>query len=258
MKPVSYVVQRAWLLVVVVIGWQLLSWAGVLSALVLPSPLTVLRGLAGLLVDGQLPRHIGVSVLRVFEGFLLAAVAGIVIGSAIGLWSFADRSLDWIIQVLKPIPPIGWFPLAILWFGIGEVSKVYIIFLGAFFPILINVVDGIRQTDGRFVELARVYEVGWWTFLRKVVIPGAIPSTLTGLRVGLGLAWTCVVAAELIAAEAGVGYLIVDARQTFRPDVVIVGMLTIGVIGTLMDLALRRVEARLVYWKRPFTGAQFA
>jgi sulfonate transport system permease protein len=252
MSAVRFIAYRVWVPLALIVAWQALSRLGWISPLVLPSPLRVAEGFATLIGDGELLRHVIVSVVRVLEGFALAAVAGVAVGVAIGLWSFVDRSLDWLLQILRPIPPIGWFPLAILWFGIGEVSKVYIIFLGAFFPILVNVVEGIRQTEHRYVELARVFEVGWWRFLRQVVLPGALPSTLTGLRVGLGLAWTCVVAAELIAAEAGVGYLIVDARQTFRPDIVIVGMITIGLLGTGMDFLLRRLETRLVRWRQPF------
>ena len=246
---------RAWLPVSLVLIWYPMSASGLVTPLLLPNPVDVATSAFSLSWSGELFRHICVSLLRVFEGFLLAAVLGILIGSAIGLWATFDKTVDWLLQTLKPIPPIGWFPLAVLWFGIGEVSKVFIIFLGAFFPILINVIDGIRQADHRYIELAKVYEIGWWKFFRKVIVPGAMPSILTGLRVGIGFAWTCVVAAELIAAESGVGYLIVDARQTFRADVVIVGMLTIGLLGTLMDVALRQLDARLVKWRQPFRGA---
>ncbi|MEW4565467.1 ABC transporter permease [Bremerella sp. JC770] len=246
---------RIWLPVSVVLIWQGLSSAGAITPLLLPSPWAVATSAWDLVTSGEIFSHVAVSLLRVFEGFLLAALFGIALGSAIGLWSTFDRTCDWLLQTLKPIPPIGWFPLAVLWFGIGEVSKVFIIFLGAFFPILVNVVAGIRQTDKQYIELAKVHEIRWWKFFTKVIVPGALPSILTGLRIGIGFAWTCVVAAELIAAESGVGYLIVDARQTFHADVVIVGMLTIGLLGTLMDIALRQLETRLVRWKQPFEGA---
>ena len=131
------------------------------------------------------------------------------------------------IQVLRPIPPIAWIPLAILWFGIRESSKVFIIFLGAVFPIVINTLEGIRATDRRFVELARVLEVPRGRFVRQVILPGALPAIITGLRVGLGNAWVCVVAAELIAADKGVGFIIVDGRELSRTDVVIAGMATL-------------------------------
>lgn len=252
MKNIAW---RIWLPIFLLVLWQGLSSGGVITPLLLPSPVDVASSTWRMLSSGELPNHVMVSLIRVFEGFLLAAICGIALGSAIGLWSSFDKTCDWVLQTLKPIPPIGWFPLAVLWFGIGEVSKVFIIFLGAFFPILVNVIDGIRQTDQRYIELARVHEIGWWKFFSRIIVPGALPSTLTGLRVGIGFAWTCVVAAELIAAEAGVGYLIVDARQTFQADVVIVGMLTIGVLGTLMDLSLRQIDTRLVRWKQPFRGA---
>ncbi len=251
MKNIAW---RIWLPILLLVVWQGLSWAGVITPLLLPSPIDVATSAARLTWSGELPNHVVVSLIRVFEGFLLAAVLGIALGSAIGLWASFDKTCDWVLQTLKPIPPIGWFPLAVLWFGIGEVSKVFIIFLGAFFPILVNVIDGIRQADHRYIELARVHEISWWKFFSRIIVPGAIPSTLTGLRVGIGFAWTCVVAAELIAAESGVGYLIVDARQTFQADVVIVGMLTIGILGTLMDLSLRQIDSRLVRWKQPFRG----
>lgn len=243
---------RIWLPIALLVIWYGISAAGLATRLLLPSPVDVVSGAWSLATSGALFRHISVSLIRVFEGFALAALAGVLFGGAIGIWSAVDKTFDWMLQALKPIPPIGWFPLAVLWFGIGEVSKVFIIFLGAFFPILINTVDGIRQLDRRYMELAKVHEVSWWKFVRCVIIPGALPSMLTGMRIGIGFAWTCVVAAELIAAEAGIGYLIVDARQTFRADLVIVGMLVIGILGTLMDLILRRLEAQLVPWRQTF------
>jgi sulfonate transport system permease protein len=134
-------------------------------------------------------------------------------------------------------------------------SKVYIIFLGAFFPIIIGVIEGIRQTDNRYVEVAAVLEASRWKLVRKVVLPGALPTIITGLRIGLGNAWVCVVAAELIAAERGVGYIIVDGREMSRPDLVIAGMISIGIVGKLMDVALKRLERLLVPWRAQFGGS---
>jgi sulfonate transport system permease protein len=165
-----------------------------------------------------------------------------------------DRATDLFIQLVKPIPPIAWIPLAILWFGIGEAAKVYIIFLGAFFPILVSTIDGIRQTDHRFVELARILEVPRRRFITKVVLPGALPAIMTGLRVGIMVAWMCVVASELIAASSGIGYLIMDARQLSQTDVVLVGMITIGAMGKLLDTMLKAMERRLITWKTTYAG----
>ena len=235
--------------------WQGLLSAGLVKPLLLPPPAAVAEAAWDMLRDGTLIRHLLTSIARVLEGFAIAALIGVPLGISIGLSRTIWRVTDLTVQILKPIPPIAWIPLAILWFGIGEASKVYIIALGAIFPILVNTVDGIRQTEGRFVEVAKVLEVSQSRFITQVVIPGALPSIMTGLRLGLGLAWVCVVAAELIAAEKGVGYMIMDARQLSQPDVVIMGMLVIGVVGKLMDSALHSVEGLFIRWKNDFRGA---
>ncbi|MGE5515205.1 MAG: ABC transporter permease [Bacteroidota bacterium] len=240
---------------VLVALWQAAFELHLIRPILLPSPLRVGQAFWELAASGDLFRHLGISLLRVLEGFAVAAVAGLVLGIAIGLSRGFDRFTDLTIQLLKPIPPIAWIPLAILWFGIGESGKVYIIFLGAFFPILVNTIDGIRQTDHRFVELARILEVTRGRFIAQVVLPGALPSIMTGLRVGLMVAWMCVVAAELIAASSGIGYLIMDARQMSQTDQVLVGMITIGAMGKLLDVVLKAAERRLITWKSTFAGS---
>jgi len=240
---------------VAIIGvWQALFHLGYLNPVLLPPPSRIALTFRDLLLSGDLPRHIGISIVRVLEGFGIATVLGLGLGTAIGLSRTLDRWTDLIIQVVKPIPPIAWIPLAILWFGIGEQSKVYIIFLGAFFPIIISTIDGIRQTDQKFVEVARILAVPRFKFVRQVVLPGALPAIMTGLRVGLMVAWMCVVAAELIAASSGIGYLIMDARQLSQSDVVLVGMISIGVVGKLMDSLIKLLEKRLISWKVAFAG----
>jgi len=249
-KTFQYLVLPAMILA----AWQILFHAGFLRPMTLPPPTRIARTFLELFDNGQLLRHVEISVLRVLEGFALAAMLGTVLGIGIGLSGKLDRLTDLVLQVMKPIPPIAWIPMAILWFGIEEASKIFIIFMGAFFPILVNVTDGIRQTDRKFVEVARILSVPRGKFIRQVVIAGAFPSIMTGLRVGLGVAWICVVAAELIAASQGIGYMIMDARQLSQPDVVLVGMITIGVIGKLMDCAIRQAERLLVTWKAPYRG----
>ena len=254
LQRLKHLAQYVGLSLVIVVVWQGLFYLGLLNPILLPAPSQIAVTFWDLLKTGALPRHIGISILRVLEGFGIAALLGLGLGTAIGLSRTLDRWTDLIIQVVKPIPPIAWIPLAILWFGIGEQSKVYIIFLGAFFPIIINTIDGIRQTDHKFVEVARILAVPRFKFVRQVVLPGALPAIMTGLRVGLMVAWMCVVAAELIAASSGIGYLIMDARQLSQSDVVLVGMITIGVIGKLMDSLIKRVESRLIRWKVAFAG----
>jgi sulfonate transport system permease protein len=255
LQKLKYFLQYITLLVMVVAVWQILSNLGFIKPLILPPPSQVARTFWDLLKSGAMARHIGISVVRVLEGFAIASMLGLGLGIAIGQSRTLDRLTDLIIQVIKPIPPIAWIPLAILWFGIGEQSKVYIIFLGAFFPIIINTIDGIRQTDHKFVEVARILAVPRAKFVRQVVLPGALPAIMTGQRVGLMVAWMCVVAAELIAASSGIGYLIMDARQLSQSDVVLVGMITIGVIGKLMDSLIKQLEKRLVTWKTTFAGS---
>lgn len=254
LQKLNHFVQYVGLTFLIVVLWQGLFHLGYLNPLLLPPPTQVALAFWDLLKTGALPRHIGISILRVLEGYGIAAILGLGLGTAIGLSRNLDRWTDLIIQVVKPIPPIAWIPLAILWFGIGEQSKVYIIFMGAIFPIIINTIDGIRQTDHKFVEVARILAVPRLKFVRQVVLPGALPAIMTGLRVGLMVAWICVVAAELIAASSGVGYLIMDARQLSQSDVVLVGMITIGIIGKLMDSLIRRLERRLINWKVAFAG----
>jgi sulfonate transport system permease protein len=241
---------------VVLLGiWQLLSVLGFIRPMILPPPTQVAEVFWQLLGSGELAAHVLASALRVLEGFALAAACGLLLGIAIGLSRSVGRFAELPIQLVKPIPPIAWIPLAILWFGIGEGSKVYIIFIGAFFPILINTIDGIRQTDGRFVELAKILEVPRWRFIRQVILPGALPQIMTGLRIGLTIAWMCVVAAELIAASSGVGFLIMDARQLSQSDVVLAGMATMGLLGKLSDDFLRLLETRLITWRTAFSGS---
>lgn len=254
LEKIKHLFQYTGLAVIILAAWQTLFHLGYIKPIILPPPSRVVLTFWELLRSGAMLRHVGISVLRVLEGFGIAAVLGLGLGIAIGLSRTLDRMTDLIIQVTKPIPPLAWIPLAILWFGIGEESKVYIIFLGAFFPIVINTTAGIRQTDHKFIELARILEVPRGRFVRQVVIPGALPAIMTGLRVGLMVAWICVVAAELIAASSGIGYLIMDARQLSQSDVVLVGMITIGIIGKLMDSMIRRLEKRLISWRVSFEG----
>jgi len=254
LEKIKHVFQYISLSVIILAAWQTLFYLGLIKPIILPPPTRIIVTFWELLESGAMVRHVSISVLRVLEGFGIAAVLGLGLGIAIGLSRTLDRMTDLIIQVTKPIPPLAWIPLAILWFGIGEQSKVYIIFLGAFFPIIINTIAGIRQTDNKFVEVARVLEVPRGRFICRMVIPGALPAIMTGIRVGLMVAWICVVAAELIAASSGIGYLIMDARQLSRSDVVLVGMITIGVIGKLMDGMLKHLEKWLIGWRVSFAG----
>ncbi|KAA8815355.1 ABC transporter permease [Bifidobacterium callitrichos] len=234
--------------VAIVALWSLYGSAGQTQSYSMVTPQQIVAAAVEYATDGELLINILVSFTRVLEGFLVALAAAAVLGVAAGISRRFERFIDLVMQVLRPIPGIAWIPLAILWFGIGENSKIYIIFIGAFFPMFVNIVDGIKGIDKRYFELGEVYEIPKWRFIRQVVIPAALPQILTGIRLGLSGAWICVVAAEMIGATSGVGFMLSDGRSMSRPDVVILAMLLIGVIGKLMDDVVEWQRRRIVKW----------
>lgn len=238
----------------IIILWQVASSSGFVSNALLPSPLYVLETIIYLVDSGELWQHVGSSSMRVLYGYAIAASLALAFGICIGIFPRVNRLADLLIQILKPVPPIAWIPLAILWFGIDEGAKIFIIALGAFFPILVSTIDAIRQADGKYVELARVLELPRKTFITKVMLPGAVPHLMTGLRLGLALAWMCVVAAELIAASSGIGFMIMDGRAISQADLVLAGMLTLGILGKFTDDILRLAERKLTPWRANFSG----
>ena len=236
-------------LVATIIGvWIIMGSSGKLNPIIMPSPSKVGSTILSLIQNGELWENLGISVLRVLQGYLLASVLGIIAGILIGLSRHLDRLTELLIQIIKPIPPIAWIPLVILWFGIGESGKIFLIFLGGFFTILINVIDGIHQTDMKLIEVSKSMETPFFKHIFMMVIPSALPNIFTGLRTGLSSCWMCVVAAELVSSTTGLGYLIMNARQFGKTDVVIVGMLTIGIIGKIMDSLLKLIEKLIIRW----------
>lgn len=236
-------------LVVIIAIWVIAGNTGNLNTVLLPSFGQVISTFVSGITSGSLLIALGISIRRVLLGYLIAAVLGIGLGIVIGLSKHMQRLTSLIIQILRPIPPIAWIPLVILWMGIGENSKVFLIFLGGFFTILLNVTDGIRYTDSKLTEVARVMETPKHKYITQLVIPAALPSIFTGLRVALGNCWACVVAAELVASSSGIGYMISNARNFGQMDVVIVGMLSIGIVGKIMDVILNAIGDRVLAWK---------
>ena len=234
--------------VIIILVWIYMGRTGSLNEVIMPSLSRVLTTFAGMVKDGSLWENIVISMSRVLKGYFVAAALGIVLGILIGLFSHLNRLTGLIIQIIKPIPPIAWIPLVILWFGIGESGKVFLIFLGGFFTILVNVTDGIRQTDVKLIEVSKVMETPFLKYVFRLVIPGAAPNIFTGLRVGLSSSWMCVVAAELVSSTTGLGYLIMNARQFGRTDIVIIGMLIIGILGKIMDSILKLIEKHVIKW----------
>ncbi len=235
-------------IILLLLIWYLVTEREVYNSLLFPKLSQVWESAFQKIKDGTLLLAIGISLRRVLLGYIVAALVGITLGIVIGLSKHMYRITDLIIQILKPIPPIAWIPLTILWMGIGENSKVFLIFLGGFFTILLNTLDGIRYTDAKLLEVARVMETPKPKYIFRLVIPAAFPSIFTGLRVAMGTCWTCVVAAELVASSSGVGYMISNARNFGQLDVVIVGMIAIGIVGKIMDVILKLVERRVLSW----------
>ena len=247
-KKLFYQFEKIAPVVILLVIWYLVTSQSNYSGVLFPKFTTMISTIWSKIVDGSLFINLGVSFGRVIKGYCLAAVFGISIGIIIGLSPHFQRLSDWLIQLIKPIPPIAWIPLVILWVGIGEESKVFLIFLGGFFTILLNVIDGIRYTDEKLLEVASVMETPKKKYILHLIFPAALPSIFTGLRVALGSCWTCVVAAELVASTDGIGYMISNARNYGLMDVVICGILSIGIVGKLMDVILRKIESIVLAW----------
>jgi ABC-type nitrate/sulfonate/bicarbonate transport system permease component len=229
--------------------WWLLTYTGWVSRVLLPSPLEVLQALVVSLQDGSLLRHIAASLARVLEGFLVALAVAVPLGIAMGVSHVVRALIEPLLELLRPIPPIALIPLAILWFGIDELSKVFIIAYGAFFPILLNTMAGFREVDPVQVRAAQVLGAKRYHIFRDVVLRSAFPFIVVGARVGMGMAFIVLVAAELIASSVGLGFLISDARYSFRTDQMFLGMACIGVLGFALNKVLLEMERRLLKWK---------
>ena len=210
---------------------------------IFPTPLQVLTGARELAEDGTLWDHIGASLMRVGIGFAFAVGFAVPLGLWMGWVRGAYVTLNPLFQMLRPISPIAWIPLAILWFGVGDVSPIFLIFLSSVFPMIVQTVSGVHTIERRYLWAAANFGVSRYTLFRQVVIPAVFPQVIVGMRIGLGVAWLVVVAAEMIALRSGLGYLIMDSRNAGnRYDLVIAGMIIIGVIGLLLDLAMRLLE----------------
>jgi sulfonate transport system permease protein len=233
---------------VLLVVWELLSRYGVIRLSVLPPPSTIGETLLDLLGTGELFHHLGISLSRVLTGFALGAGAGLGLGLVIGLSPVVERALALVTAVLRPVPIIAWVPMLILWMGIDEGSKITLIAIGSFWPVLLNVVHGVRNTDRKIIEVGLVLRKSHWQLLWQVVLPSSLPAIFTGLRIGIGIAWMSVVAAELVAASSGIGYLIMYARELSQPDVMLVGVVSIGVTGLAIDILIRGIEARVLRW----------
>ena len=239
---------------VTVMGFLVALWWLVVvtsQSIIFPTPWQVVTGAIELIQDGTLWGHIGASLFRVGTGFMLAVIFAVPLGLWMGWVRGAFRTLNPIFQMLRPISPIAWIPIAILWFGIGDASPIYLIFISSLFPMIVQTTVGVHTIEQRYLWAADNFGVSRYTLFSRVVIPAALPQIIVGMRIGLGVAWLVVVAAEMIALRSGLGYLIIDSRNAGnRYDLVIAGMIIIGLIGLLLDDGMRRLERlKWVRWR---------
>jgi len=245
-------ISRLWLLVVFVVAWQLISMYGQRINpqldVMMPPPTAVISAAADLAARGVLLMHILDSLKRVVLAVGAATVLGVPLGLAMG-WSKRFRAVvDPLLEFIRPIPPLAWIPLSILWFGIGDVQIVYIIFLAAFFPVVLNSLAGARDVDTYLVRAGLSLGASRRELFLTVVLPAALPQIFTGMRIGLGIGWMALVAGELVAAPSGLGYMINNARTLFRSDYILLGMVLIGALGLVLDYLMRQAARFAMPW----------
>ena len=212
----------------------------------LPQPWAVARHLAELVASGELFKHIGASLTRVLSAWCLAGAIAIPLGLAMGRIPRFERLVDPVVELFRPISPLAWIPLAILWFGIGEFGKIFVVLVGTFFPTLIATVAGVKRIDPVLIHAGQVLGcTDRASLFRKVVLPAALPNIITGLRISFGTGWAAIIAAELVAARSGLGYLISNGMEILRADKVLVGMAVIGVLGVMFDSLFRLIHRRI-------------
>lgn len=243
-----------WLLpVLLIVLWQLAASRGWLSTRVLPAPLDVGKAAWQLALSGELWTHVRISAGRALLGLAVGGGLGLVLGLLTGSVRWIETLLDSTIQMIRNIPALALIPLVILWFGIDETAKLFLIAISVFFPIYINTFHGIRNVDPGLIEMGRTYGLSRWGLYTQVVLPGALSSILVGLRFSLGLMWVILIVAETISAQAGIGYLTMNAREFLQTDIVLVGILLYALLGKLADLFARGLER---YWLRWHPGYQ--
>lgn len=255
-------VERAIVPALLLIGWELFSRSGVLPPALLPAPSQVLVAWADWVfaTDGNTQTYSGhwifdvaASAARVFAGFALAALLGIALGMAIGWSRTVEKLIEPVLQTLRPVPPVSWIPLAIIWFGIANKPAIFLVFLGSFFPVLLSTIHGVKTCDRNLLRAGAMAGGTPGMLLRHIVFPAALPSIFSGLRIAIGSAWMLTVTAEMVAVKSGVGYVLWDSYYFLRYDIVIAAMVSIGLLGYCSDLAIKLLSARVLRWQRGST-----
>ncbi|MGA0540549.1 ABC transporter permease subunit [Neotabrizicola sp. VNH66] len=242
-----------WVLpVLILVLWEALSRAGLIRANVLPAPSAVLRAFWELTLSGRLVEHIGVSTGRALAGFLIGGGIGFALGLANGLSRLSRDITDTTLQMIRNVPHLALIPLVILWFGIGEGAKIFLVALGVFFPIYVNTLLGIQGIDPQLVEMGRIYGMRPLRLFRRVILPGALPAIFAGLRYALGIMWLTLIVAETISAQSGLGYMAMQAREFLQIDIVVLSILIYALLGKLADSLARFLERQCLQWHPAF------
>jgi NitT/TauT family transport system permease protein len=234
--------------IVIIIFWYLITEGlHLVNPYILPGPIEVCTSAWDLIVSGKLLRNTIDSLFKVFGGLILAAVVAIPLGVLLGWYKTLEDLCSFVISILRPIPPIAWIPFSILWFGIGTVPAIFIIFMGCVFPILVYTIDGVKRTDKVLIESAQTLGASDRNVLTRVVLPSVFPYIVSGLKVGVGIALMCTISAEMIDSSSGLGYMILQATSRFDPGTTVVGMIVIGLIGLILDYVFGLAEKR-IFW----------
>ncbi len=239
----------------ILIVWQELSTAGLISARVLPAPSEVARAGFALFTEGRLLQDVATSARRAGLGFLIGGSLGFALGVVNGFFPWSARLLDSSVQMARNIPHLALIPLVILWFGIGETARLFLVAIGVAFPIYINTFHGVRNVDAGLIEMSKTYGLNTWQLFRQVILPGALPSILVGVRYALGIMWLTLIVAETIAATSGIGYVTMNAREFLQTDVLVLGILLYALLGKAADLAARGLERQLLAWHPSYAQA---
>jgi sulfonate transport system permease protein len=252
------VVERAlsWAVPIALLAvWQWASSRGMLPGRFLPAPRAIVKSFIELSASGELWRHVRVSTIRALSGFAVGGGLGLALGLLTGSFRWAETLLDTTLQMIRNIPALALIPLVILWFGIDETAKLFLVSLGVFFPVYINTFHGIQSVDRGLLEMGRTYGLSRWELYREVILPGALPSILVGVRFSLGFMWVMLIVAETISARSGIGYMTMNAREFMQTDVMMVGILLYALLGKVADLLSKGLER---YWLRWHPAYQVA
>jgi sulfonate transport system permease protein len=233
----------------ILVAWQIAGTSGALSSRVLPPPGHVLLAGWRLCRNGELFRHLGISAGRAFAGFAIGGSFGFALGVINGYWALTHRLFDSTLQMARNVPHLALIPMVILWFGLGESGKIFLVALGVFFPLYVNTLHGVRSNDPSLLEMARVFQLSRVDLFWRVILPGAIPSVLVGVRFALGLMWLTLIVAETVGASSGIGYLVMNAREFMQTDVIVAGIVVYALLGKWADATARWLERRLLRWQ---------